>query len=66
MNTQRITISLPKHIHNELLIFADKRQISRYIAEAVETRLLEQKTKPTNPIIDFFNLINKLPKVSYK
>ncbi|MBI1872141.1 hypothetical protein HYS10_01845 [Candidatus Collierbacteria bacterium] len=66
MNIQRITVSLPKHIHEELLNSVGKRQLSRFVAEAVEEHILEQKTKSGNPIADFFNLRNKLPKFSNK
>ena len=66
MNVQRITVSMPKYIHEELLVYAGKRQLSRFVAEAVEEHLLERKTTPVDPITEFFNLRNRLPKFSHK
>jgi len=64
MNTQRITVSLPKYIHEELLIHAGKRQLSHFVAEAVEEHLLDQKIAPNDPIAKFIGLRSKLPKIS--
>lgn len=66
MNTQRITVSLPQYIHEDLLASVSKRQLSRFVAEAVEERLLDQKIKPADPIDQFLNLRKKLPKFSNK
>ena len=64
-NTQRITISLPDYLYQQLQTYAPKRQVSRFVAEAVEAKILD-KTIPTDPIEDFINQREKLPKFTYK
>ena len=66
MNIQRITVSLPKYIHEELLAVVNKQQLSRFVTQAVEDRLLEEKTSLNDPIAKFFNLRQKLPKITDK
>ena len=66
-NTQRITISLPDYLYQQLQTYAPKRQVSRFVAEAVEAKILD-KTIPTDPIEDFITLKHSLnlPKLTFK
>ncbi len=66
MNTQRITVSLPRYVHEELLAFVSRRQLSHFVAEAVEEHLLDQKIAPNDPLKKFFDLRKKTPKISDK
>ena len=64
MNTQRLTISLPAYIYEQLTLLVRPRQISRFVTHAVEKQLLEEKTG--NPIHEFTSLRHKLPKFTRK
>lgn len=64
-NTQRLTISLPDYLYQQLQAHAPKRQVSRFVTEAIEEKVLEEKI-PTDPVEDFIRQRDKLPKFSYK
>ena len=64
-NTQRITISLPDYLYQQLQTYAPKRQVSRFVTEAVEAKILDKKI-PTDPIEDFIAFRDKLPKFTTK
>lgn len=64
MNLQRITVSLPEHVYDNLMMLVDKGAVSRFIAEATEERILEEKTKKKDPVEEFIALRGKLPKLS--
>jgi len=56
MNYQRITISLPNHVYEDLLAFLGKGKISGFVAEATQHKLLEKKLAPKSPVEAFFAL----------
>lgn len=56
MNTQRVTVSLPNNIYNDLINLLGKGKVSAFVAEATEEKLFEKKTEPKDPIEAFFAL----------
>lgn len=56
MSYQRITISLPNHVYEDLLAILGKGKISSFVADAAEAKLLEEKLEPKDPIEAFFAL----------
>lgn len=64
MNTQRITVSIPKYLYDQLIRFTKPRKVSDFVAQAVERQLLE--AKDTDPISEFVSLRKKLPKFPRK
>lgn len=65
MNTQRITISLPNYLYEQLTSLLHKGNISRYITEAVEEKIIVTKIK-TDPIDEFLSLRKTFPKKNIK
>lgn len=61
MSMQRITVSLPKYIYEDLGERIPQGKVSSFVAQAVERKLLELKTDPIN---EFIALRKKLPKKS--
>jgi len=61
MNTQRLTISLPNYLYQNLLKIAEPRKISRFITSVLEEKIINLKTSQ-NPVKDFLALRSKLPK----
>jgi hypothetical protein len=61
MNTQRLTISLPNYLYQNLLKITEPRKISRFITSVLEEKIINLKTSQ-NPIKDFLALRSKLPK----
>ncbi|MDP3724535.1 MAG: hypothetical protein Q8R11_02755 [bacterium] len=59
MNSYRITVSLPAHIYTGLQRSVRRRGVSRFIAQAVERQLLEEKTE--DPVDAFLALRGKFP-----
>lgn len=59
MNIQRITVSLPDYIYEELAQQMPAGQVSRFVARAVEKELMELETEPVE---EFIALREKLPK----
>lgn len=60
MNTQRITISLPQYLADDLDRQIPAGQVSRFVSQAVEKEI----TKITvDPFDDFINLRKKMPKI---
>lgn len=59
MNTQRITISLPKYLYDDLVKQVNKGQISGFITNILEKELTATKT---DPIDEFIKLREKLPQ----
>ena len=57
---KRITITLPHYLHENLNRRVPSGKVSRFIAEAVESKLLN--TKMANPIDEFIALRKKLKK----
>ncbi len=64
MNFQRVTVSLPKYIYEELSSLISKRQLSNFVTTVIEERILEHKSQTKDPISHFFSLREKTPKVS--
>lgn len=62
MNNQKITISLPHHIYEQLVSRTRKRHVSKYVATAIERQILEEKD--IDPINEFIAMREKLPKVT--
>jgi len=60
MNTQRITISIPKYLYEDLLLQLPPRKISGFTTRALEKELMELET---DPIEEFIKLEGKLPKI---
>lgn len=60
MSTQRVTISLPKYLYEDLVQQIPKGEVSQFVSQAVEKELLDQET---NPIREFIQLREKLPKM---
>jgi len=59
MNTQRITVSLPNYLYEDLVRQMPSGQVSRFVAQAVEKELIKLET---DPIDEFVALREKLPK----
>lgn len=59
MSMQRITVSLPEHIYNNLVQVAPQRGISGFVSRAVESRLMEEDL---DHVQEFVNLRKKLPR----
>jgi len=64
MNRERITISIPKYLGEELKKLVEKRKLSRFVTRALEKQILEEKIE--NPIQAFLSLRKKLPKLPQK
>lgn len=60
MSMQRITVTLPKYLYEDLTEQIPAGQVSGFVAEAVETHLMESGG---DPIEEFIKLRRKLPKV---
>lgn len=58
MNTQRITVSLPNYLYEDLVKQMPAGRVSRFVARAVEKELMAQ----SDPVEDFIVLRKKLPK----
>lgn len=63
---RRVTISLPNYIYQRLVKTVPERKISSFVARVLEEELVVQKNRITDPIKDFVDLRNKLPKISDK
>jgi len=59
MNTQRITVSLPGYLYEDLLAQMPPGRVSRFVAQAVEKELTGLGT---DPVEEFISLQKKLPK----
>ncbi|MFH0942593.1 MAG: hypothetical protein V1810_00260 [Candidatus Beckwithbacteria bacterium] len=69
MNTQRLTISLPDYLYDQLMVMFDRGRISRFISEATEKLLVTKRIEAkTDPIEDFLGLRKtlKLPHLTDK
>jgi len=59
MNTQRITISIPTYLYENLIRQLPAGKVSRFVAQAIEKELMKGETEP---IEEFIALREKLPK----
>ena len=65
MNTQRLSVSIPRYLYDQLVTIVSTRQVSKFITQALEKYLLEEQEKvELDPINQFISLRKKLPKVS--
>jgi len=58
-NTQRITISLPKYLYEDLVQLIPTGQVSSFVAQAVEEQLIEFES---DPFEEFMKLRKRFPK----
>ena len=66
MNYQRVTVSLPKYIYEDLVRMLGKGKISSFVAEATEDKILTKKLEPKNPIKAFFSHKKNIPKLTHQ
>lgn len=64
ITTQKISVSLPFHLYDYLAINIPSREISSYISEAVEHKILNEKV--SSAVNSFLALKSKLPKFKNK
>lgn len=58
MHTQRITISVPDYLYQQLIKITQPRKISRFVAQAIEKEIVEKK-RAHDPIDDFIVYMRK-------
>lgn len=63
MNTQRITISIPGYLYRKLTVHVPKRKVSRFVAAALEEKLMVQTNGLADAAGEFFQWRTRLPKV---
>jgi len=66
MNYQRVTVSLPKNIYEDLLNLIGKGKVSSFVVEATEDKILEEKLTSKDPVKAFFELRKIAPKRTTK
>lgn len=66
MNLQRITVSIPKYLYEDLLEFYGKGNISKAVTEAVKHTVLKKKTEPKDAVVKFLALRKIAPKRTTK
>lgn len=66
MNYQRLTVNLPEYIYIDLIKSLGRGKISKFVSNAVKTKLLEKKLKKENNIDAFFSHRDNLPKLTGK
>jgi len=64
MTMQRITISIPKHLYEDLLFLYGKGNVSKVATEAIRHKILKKKLEPKDPIDAFMALRKITPKLS--
>ena len=64
MNTQRVTVSLPNYVYEDLLALIPRGDISGFVSEATEEKLLEKKLEPKDPVKAFCDLRKVTPKLN--
>lgn len=60
ITTQKISVSLPFHLYDYLSVNIPSREISSYISEALEHKILSEKVN--SAVDNFLALKAKLPK----
>lgn len=58
-NTQRLTVSFPKYLYEDLVQLVPAGQVSSFVAQAVEKELIEAEN---DPFEEFIKLRKKFPK----
>jgi len=69
MNTQRITISIPSDVYSLLSRHVGTGKVSRYVAEMLRSRLIEEATTKKirqNPVENFLALRKRILKLPTK
>ena len=66
MNYQRVTVSLPKNIYEDLITLVGKGRISKFVAKATGEKLLDKKLEPKDPVKAFFALRKITPKLTHR
>lgn len=66
MNLQRITVSIPKYLYQDLLEYYGKGNISKAVTEAVKRSVLKKKTSPKDAVEKFLTLRKIAPKRTTK
>ncbi len=66
MNYQRITISIPNHVYDDLLTYIGKGNISGFAADVMSDRLLKNKMRPKDPVEAFLAHRKNLPKFTHE
>ena len=67
MNTQRLTISLPDYLYDQLMMMFDRGRISKFISEATEKMIIEKRMEEkVDPIDEILRLKKNLPNISGK
>lgn len=64
MNTQRITISLPDYLYRQVTARVKSGGVSKFVAKAVEDKLLCVTPSAKDAVEEFMNLRKKLPKLT--
>lgn len=65
INTQRLTISLPNYLYDQLMAFYGRGEVSQFVSEAVESRIIAAKiNKETYPEDELLKLKKKLPRIT--
>ena len=67
MNTQRITISLPDYLYDQLMANYGRGEVSKVMSEAAENFLINKKIETkSNPVDEFLNFAKtlKFPKMT--
>lgn len=64
-STQRLTVSLPGYVYQQLLNVTTSGKVSSFVAAAVRDRIAEQ-TMVGDPIREFANLKGVLPKMTVR
>lgn len=65
INTQRLTISLPDYVYDQLMMMYSRGQISKFISEAVEKEIVSDKfARKSSPAEELLRLKKGLPKIT--
>ncbi|MEK7497451.1 MAG: hypothetical protein AAB656_00860 [Patescibacteria group bacterium] len=67
MNVQRVTISMPNNVYEQLLELAGKGKVSKFITEATEAKLLDERVSlKRDPVESFLALGKYMPKLTVR
>jgi hypothetical protein len=64
MNLKRITISLPTYLYDQIVATVPERQISKFVSQSIEDKLLDKKRITYKTAKDIYVLRDSLPKFS--
>lgn len=66
MNYQRVTVSLPKNVYQDLITLIGKGKVSNFVANATKRMVLDEKLSTISPVDAFLAHRDKLPKLNDK